>query len=153
MANSFLDLFGRPGSVASDPFADMRRDFDRMLDSWRGGQPLTTGFAPALDVTETESGVRVAAELPGLSEEDVALELHEDVLTISGEKKAETEKTDEKTGAVLRERSYGSFRRALRLPWVPEGDGVQARFENGVLTVELTRPAEIAPKTRRIAIG
>ncbi len=154
MANRFLDIFSG-GSDGQDPFASMQRDFERMLGDFRKGMPALRDddFAPALDIHEVEGGVEVTAELPGVAEEDITLELHDDLLTLKGEKKEESEKKDEKTGAIHRERRYGGFARTLRLPYAPEAGAAKASFDKGVLKVSIPKPPEVARKTSRIKIG
>ncbi len=117
-----------------------------------GGPPAAmAGFAPSVEMKETDQGVIVTAELPGLEEKDVEVALDGDLLTLSGEKKQE--KTEEKEGDHFSERSYGSFRRAIRLPWAADPAQATAAFDKGVLTVTLKRPPEAKPKVNRIPIG
>lgn len=153
MSTFLTDFFQRGTKDPIDPFETMRREMDRMLsDRFPGFGRFPGGYAPALDVSTGDDHVEITAELPGVSEDDVTLEIDDDVLTLKGEKKAEREeKTD--GGAVLTERSYGSFYRSVRLPFAPDPDRVSAKFENGVLTVTAPKPAEIAARSRRIAIG
>jgi len=80
----------------------------------------------------------------------VELSLQDDLLGIKGEKKAESER--EEKGVHISERSYGSFQRVLTLPFAPDPDKVEAKFEKGVLTVTAPRPAEAKPAQRRIEI-
>src|SRR5215217_5727283 len=89
------------------------------------------------------------AEMPGLEEKDIELLLNEDVLTIRGEKKAETE--DRERG--FSERYYGSFERVIPLPFEVEEDQAEASFMNGVLTVTLRKSAKAQQKAKRIPIG
>nr|WP_245217188.1 Hsp20/alpha crystallin family protein [Neoroseomonas nitratireducens] len=100
---------------------------------------------------ETAQGVVVTAELPGLAEKDIEISLDGDLLTLSGEKRAE--KTEDKEGVHISERSYGSFRRTLRLPWAPDPAQVAAAFDKGVLSVTLPRPPQAKPSVNRIPIG
>ncbi|MCU0985852.1 MAG: Hsp20/alpha crystallin family protein [Acetobacteraceae bacterium] len=140
---------------------------ERMLDDMRrvqqqieqafgaGGAGLPTpvfrsDWRPAIDVKETPEGLTVTAELPGLDQGDVEIALDEDVLTIKGEKKAETSR--EEKGVHIQERAYGSFSRSLQLPFAPKADAVSAAFAKGVLTVTLPKPAEAEKKTSRIEI-
>jgi HSP20 family protein len=102
-----------------------------------------------MDVSETEGEVRICAELPGVKEEDVDVSLENDVLTIRGEKRLE--RTDEKETFHFMERSYGTFRRSLRLPFPVEPDQVRAEFNNGVLTVTLPK-SRTQERSRRIQI-
>ncbi len=154
--STFLDLFREPRD-AGEPFASAQQMFDRMMGDWRGGRLAPAGFGagfnPTLDVRETETGVEVTAELPGVDESDIHLEINDDVLSLKGEKKVEKESADEKSGMVLRERSYGSFSRAIRLPYAPDPGAVEARFDKGVLKVTAPRPKDVAERARRIKIG
>lgn len=152
MSNFLTDFLRRPGGV-SDPFELMRREMERMMgDRYQAlGPAFQPGFAPAIDVRSTETGLEITAELPGVAETDIALDLHEDLLTLSGEKK--TEKEEKTDGRMVSERAWGSFSRTVRLPFAPEPDKVTAKFEKGVLTIAAPKPAEVAARTRRIAIG
>jgi len=106
-------------------------------------------LAPHTDVSETDKEVRIQAELPGVSENDIEVSLHEDVLTIRAEKKQEHK--EEREGVHFSERAFGTFQRSLRLPFQLNPDQVQARFVNGVLsvTVPKTQPQE---RSRRIQV-
>jgi HSP20 family protein len=135
---------------------DMRRVQKQMEQAFAaGGASLPmpvfrSDWQPAIDVKETPEGLAVTAELPGLDQGDVEIALDDDVLTIKGEKKAET--TREEKGVHIQERAYGSFSRSLQLPFAPKPDAVQAAFAKGVLTVTLPKPAEAEKKTSRIEI-
>ncbi len=138
-----------------DPFAMIQREFGRMVeDAFRAAPTLVPGvrggFAPTLDVRETPEGIELTAELPGVAEADIALSLDGEVLSLRGEKREAT--TTEEGGMHLQERSYGSFRRSLRLPYAPDPAKVSARFEQGVLHVTLPRPAGEARRDNRIPI-
>lgn len=153
--SNFLDLF-REQRDMRDPFGVAQRTFDRMLDDWRNGLTAAgfgPGFNPTLDIRETKSGLEVTAELPGIDEKDIELEIHDDVLSLKGEKRVEKEEKDEKAGAWHRERSYGAFSRTVRLPWAPDPAKVQASFDKGVLKIVAPRPAEAEQRARRIKIG
>jgi len=154
--SNFLDLFREPRD-ASDPFASAQQAFERMLSDWRGGHSGVPGFGPGfnptLDVRETEKGVEITAELPGVDEADINLEINDDILSLKGEKKIEKEETDEKSGMALCERSYGSFSRSNRLPYAPEPGKVEAKFDKGELKVKAPRPKEVAQRTKQIKIG
>jgi HSP20 family protein len=95
---------------------------------------------PRLDVSETDKELKIRAELPGVAEEDLSVELDGDLLTIRGEKKVEEEEKDERHHVV--ERAFGSFMRTIQLPFAPKPDQVQASFENGVLTIAVPKSAE-----------
>jgi HSP20 family protein len=124
-------------------FDDFFRDFDMRLPMAAGGQ------WPQLDVAETDKEVTVTAELPGIEEKDVELLLEDGVLTLKGEKRAETEDKDRQ----FSERYYGRFERRIPLDAEVQADKVEANFKNGVLTVTLPKDPEAQPKARRIAIG
>ncbi|WP_211862977.1 Hsp20/alpha crystallin family protein [Neoroseomonas soli] len=100
---------------------------------------------------ETDDGLTVTVELPGLEEKDVEVSLEGDTLTLSGEKRQET--TEEKAGMHISERSYGSFSRTIPLPWAADPAQATAAFDKGVLTVTLKRPPEAKARTNRIPIG
>ncbi len=105
---------------------------------------------PDADVMETEGEIRVVAELPGLKAEDIDLSLENNVLTIRGEKREERSESDERNTWHLSERRYGRFSRSFVLPREVEQDRIEARFEDGVLTV--TIPKSETARRRRIEI-
>ena len=146
---------GLPGRI-DHPFAGFRREMDRLFDETLGRSQVFGGgrhggdLTPSLDVEETDTAVTVTVELPGVDEKDVELTLNRDVLTIKGEKKAESE--SEESGRRVVERSYGRFSRSLRLPAEIEPDKAEAKFEKGILTVILPKPAEAQAESRRIEI-
>jgi HSP20 family protein len=108
-------------------------------------------MAPRLDVSETETEVRVEAELPGVDEKDIEVTLSNGRLLITGEKKQEKE--EKKKDYHLVERSYGSFARSIGLPFAADPEQVKASFAKGVLTVTVPKPAEVKAKEKKIAIG
>lgn len=148
-------LFG--GQAGLDQMlADLKRMQQQMEQAFAGpgaGLPmpvLRADWRPAIDVKETKEGLTVTAELPGLDQADVEIALDDDVLTIKGEKKTET--TRDEKGVHVQERAYGSFSRALQLPFAPKPYAVEASFAKGVLTVSLPRPAEASKPASRIEI-
>ena len=139
-----------PSRVTNDdPFIRLWNDVDRVFSNILQGTGLAD-WQPAgmvglpVEVYEEGNELKVVAELPGVEEKDVAVELAGNVLTIKGEKKAEQERKEE--GYHLAERRYGSFSRSLQLPYEVEADKVQASFRNGVLAVTMPKPAEQQPK-------
>lgn len=124
-----------------DPFLSLHREMNRLFDdALRGFDPSAgTGgaLAPRMNVSETAEAIRVEVELPGVSEQDVYVELADDVLTIRGDKR--TQREDAHHHVV--ERSSGAFSRSVRLPFAARPDQVQASFEHGVLTVTLPKSA------------
>jgi HSP20 family protein len=149
------------GTFPGDPFLSLHREMNRLFDDvFRGtGLPPATGsqgqgdvgtFVNAsMNVSETDTDIRITAELPGVTEQDIDVSLDDDVLTIRGEKKFE--RTDDKENFHFVERSYGTFQRSLRLPFPIDPDQVQANFENGVLTVTLPKTGR-QERSRRIQV-
>lgn len=144
----------------ASPFLTLHREMNRLFDdvfSGFGGVPSLTGSSlaarsfgwPNVEVVEADGALRVSAELPGLDETDVELLIEDGVLTLKGEKRAET--TDRARG--YSERSYGRFERSIALPFAVQEDKAEATFRNGVLTVTLPRAAEAPERRRRIAIN
>ena len=142
-----------PGSllVGGDPFLTLHREMNRLFDdvarggSQPGGQAGSQGtlLAPHMDVSETDKEIKIQAELPGVSENDVEVALNDDVLTIRAEKKQE--RKEDREGVHISERMFGTFQRAIRLPFQVNPEQVQAKFENGVLQVTVPK---IAPQER-----
>ena len=102
-----------------------------------------------MNVSEAENEIRITAELPGVSQDDVEIAVDDDVLTIRAEKRLE--KKDEKERFHFVERTYGTFQRSLRLPFPVDPEQVRANFENGVLTVTLPK-TKAQDRSRRIQI-
>jgi HSP20 family protein len=152
--------FGQaPGPPALiDPYRLLQQGLDSMLtDIARGaGQGDGDGVGellagPRINVEETDNEIRLTAELPGVTEKDVQVTLDGDLLVIAGEKKLEKE--EEQGNLRIVERSFGRFRRALRLPFAPEPDHVQARFRDGVLAIEVPKEAEQRQRTKQIPVS
>jgi HSP20 family protein len=131
---------------------EMNRLFSSFFDTPRtagGNGAPARRWIPAMDLVETEDHFVLKADLPGVSESDVNIELESNVLTISGERKTEHEA--KKDGYYRLERSTGTFSRALTLPEGIDASAVTANFDNGVLEVRIPKPAEAKP--RRVQIG
>lgn len=130
---------------------EVNRLFDTFFDtpaaSGRGTGPRR--WTPAMDLTERDGVFVLRADLPGVSEEDVSVELDDRLLTVSGERKSATE--SERDGFHRIERAYGSFSRSLTLPEGVDADAIEASFDRGVLEVRIPKPS--ARKPRRIAIA
>lgn len=103
------------------------------------------GFAPAMDVTENDDHYTVTAEVPGAKKKDVTIELNDGMLTIRGEKRYERDEKDERRRHV--ERSFGTFSRSFSLPADADVDHIDARYADGVLTVEIRKAEAAKPKT------
>jgi HSP20 family protein len=115
-----------------------------------GGRAGSDDAVPRSDVVETDSGVEVSIELPGLDEKEVEVTLTDEALTIRGEKKVE--RREEKRGYYVSERSYGSIYRSIPLPAGVDSDRAEATFRNGVLTVRLPQSPEAKAKVKKIAV-
>ncbi|MGF1503495.1 MAG: Hsp20/alpha crystallin family protein [Paracoccaceae bacterium] len=147
-------LFG-----ATSPFRSFQEEMDRMFHafstpqmSWRSAAvPATGTLGLRVDIGETEREIHVDADLPGVAEEDVEVTLEDDILRIRAEKKTEADTTEKNMRIV--ERSYGVFERAIRMPAGIDPAQVAARFEKGVLSIKLPKPAEAPASAKRIAIA
>jgi HSP20 family protein len=147
--------FGRR-ELAEDPFTAMRREMDRMFEEMTKSFSLARPafgmglMAPRVDMRETDTAVEIQAELPGVTEKDVEVQLAEGVLTIKGEKKQEREEKEK--GYYLMERAYGSFLRQIPIPVEVEEDKVEAKFDKGVLTITLPKKPSAETKAKKIEI-
>ena len=141
-------------------FYDPYHEINRLLDELMGGtagparrsgrqQGAVTEWAPAVDALTKDGDLVIRAELPGVKHEDVDISLHDNVLTISGERRVEEE--EERGGYHIRERRYGSFRRSLALPEGIDESKISARYEDGVLEVRVQGGA-VAREPKRIQI-
>lgn len=137
-------------------------DFDQLFNRMMRGWPFSWAempssepkalrafdHVPKVEVKESDKAYTVTVELPGLDEKDVKVQVEDDVLTISGEKKVE--QTDEKMHYT--ERSYGSFTRAFTLPADADREGIAARFAKGVLVLEIAKTANPPAQVKQVAI-
>jgi HSP20 family protein len=132
--------------------SEMNRLFNSFFDTPTHSNGATyRRWVPAMDLVETEDAFVLSADLPGLSESDVHIEVEDNVLTVSGERKSEHE--DRKAGYYRVERSYGTFRRSLALPEGVDPDAVKATFDKGVLEVTVPKPAQQTPRKVQITVG
>jgi HSP20 family protein len=130
-----------------EPFS---REIDRMFDAFFGqSEQQARRWVPPMDLVEADDHFVLKADLPGLTESDVNIEVQDGSLTISGERKAEH--TQEERGWYRIERAFGSFNRSLTLPDGVDPDRIEASFSHGVLEVRIPKPEERKP--RRIAIA
>ncbi|RJT23481.1 Hsp20/alpha crystallin family protein [Mesorhizobium waimense] len=141
-----------------DPFLSLHRNVNRLFDevfrgfdtpSALGRMALHNGTWPSVEFSETDKEIRVTAEIPGLDENDIEVMLDDGVLTLRGEKKAETEDKDRQ----FSERYYGRFERRFNLGREVEDDKVAATFKNGVLNVTLPKTKKAQATVKRIAIN
>jgi HSP20 family protein len=125
----------------------LARMFDEspMMSGGNGGN-----WIPRVNVEESKDELILSAELPGMTHDDVSIELENSVLTISGEKTEERTEGEDERRYHLWERRYGAFQRSFTLPRTVKSEDIRASFENGILTIRMPKAAEA--KTRKIAI-
>jgi len=136
-------------------FRNLRHEMGRLFDDWANElEPMETNdiFRPRINVIENDKHLEVTAELPGMLEKDVEVELTPDFLTLRGKK--EDEKTDESDNWYRCERMFGSFERVIPLPWKIDDEKVKADavFKNGVLTVTVAKPKELRAKAKKVEV-
>ncbi len=149
------------------PFLSLRREIDRLFDDFDGGfwrSPFRSAFAvepfgqrgmtwaatPAVDVVESEKAYEVSAELPGMDEKNIQVNLSNGNLTIKGEK--QEEKEEKKKDYYLQERHFGSFERCFQVPEGVDANKIEATFNKGVLKVTLPKKAEAQKPEKKIEI-
>jgi HSP20 family protein len=131
---------------------EMNRLFDTLFDTpARGNGSTAPRWIPPMDLVETADEFVLRADLPGLTESDVNIEVEENVLTVSGERRAEHEHRDE--GYYRVERATGAFSRSLTLPEGIDPESVRASVDRGVLEVRIPKPEERKPRRVSIAVG
>jgi HSP20 family protein len=131
-----------------EPFS---RDIDRVFDAFFGQTDQARRWVPPVDLVEAEDHFVLKADLPGLTEGDVNIEVQDNTLTISGERKAEHEQREK--GWYRIERSFGRFSRSLTLPEGIDADRIAASFDHGVLEVRIPKPEERKPRRITISAG
>jgi HSP20 family protein len=124
--------------------------FEQPSQAGRGNGPARR-WLPAMDLVETADHYVLRADLPGLSDEDVTIQLEDDMLLVSGERKADHQ--GEREGYYRLERAFGSFSRSLTLPEGVDPERVQAKFDRGVLEIRIPKPEQKKTKTVQIAVG
>ena len=140
-------------SGASNRWSTLRDELDSFfeLPFWsnvgRAGQ-LFTGWSPALDLYQSNDNVVAVVELPGMRKEDIDLSLHDNTLTISGERKHETKNGE---NSERTERHVGTFRRSIALPTSVDAKKVSATYEDGILKVSLPKAEEAKPKQIQVS--
>lgn len=142
-----------------DLFTSLHKEIDRVFDTValpmrRTGLMREGALAMRVDVSESETDIKITAELPGVKQEDLRVELVGNTLSISGEKKSEQVEDKEEQGRRYHrvERSYGSFHRSLMLPQGVAADAVDASFKDGVLSVIVRKPPELQAASRKIEV-
>ena len=143
------DLVSFPSDVVS-----LQREMNRVFDSFFSGvdEPglLSGTWVPAVDVAEGEDSYTVKMELPGVNKDEVKITLESNILTIQGEKKAESEVKEKNYHRT--ERSYGSFQRSFTLPTTVKNDKIDAVYKDGILTISLPKAEESKPKQIEVKV-
>lgn len=158
---SFLQNFKKPSSLIShvgeDPFYSLQTDINKLFGSLLsdsfGDKTLTrkTNWNPKVELKETPKEFLLTADLPGCNKKDVHISLHNDIFSIKGERKFEENKNDEKYH--FSEKFYGSFERHIHMPEnLVDKEKIDAKFENGVLTVTLSKKYEAQNEPKKIEI-
>ena len=143
-------------SADSAALGRLHNEMNRVFsDFFRGdlvddGSFFSGSWAPAIDVSETDDSYIIRAELPGMKKEDVKITINNTLVTIGGERKNEAEEKGRTYHRI--ERSYGSFERSFNLPGTVKSSSVEARFEDGLLTVALPKTEEAKEKVHDIKI-
>ncbi len=151
----------RPSTTPSTPiFQTFQKEMNQLLDRFRGENPLLRPDAfqgwgeplfPAIDVAETDDGLEVTVEVPGVEEDKLDASISGEILTIKGEKSASKE--DKSKDYHIVERRYGSFRRQVPLGFAPEDGAVDATFKDGVLSLRIAKPPHATSGVQKIQIS
>jgi HSP20 family protein len=149
--------FGSMPARGTDPFGDLRREMDRLFDEFSKGWTLPEtadmGFlTPKVNVAETDAGLEMTAELPGIDQKDIELDITDGVLTLKAKREVEKEEKDETKTYHLVERSSGTFLRRFPLPFAVADDKVEATFDKGVLKVVVPRTPETVKPVKKIEV-
>jgi HSP20 family protein len=138
-----------------DQLATVRDEMNRLFESTLGdgiqSPDLFGGWTPAVDLYEDKDHLIVRAELPGMTKDSIDISLHEGILTLSGERKAE--ELPEGSEAYRSERFYGRFQRSFDLPKPVEAERVQASYRDGILTVTLPKTEEAKPRQIQVNVS
>lgn len=142
-------------SPSFDPFQSLRRDMQDMFGMIERRLPPgeangTLLSIPSIDLAETKEMIEITAELPGVSEKDISVSLERNRLILSGEKKKEEEQKGK--DYYVSERSFGAFTRNIPLDFEPDQHAVDAKFDHGVLKIQIKKPAEIRAKAKEIPV-
>ncbi len=143
-------------SAVAGPFERMHEEIDRLFDEFlpeaatAKESELRQGLFASVDVGETDDSVEVNADLPGIDQKDISVTLRNGNLMIRGERRHESE--EKKKNYYRAERSYGAFSRSIPLPCEVDQDKIDARFQNGVLTVRLPKSTAARESERKIEI-
>jgi len=142
----------RIATTSYNPFAELeaiREQFNKVLNSATEVKN-DIAFAPIVNTREGDDAYYVEVELPGVKKEDISIDVNEDVLTISGERKIKEEQKEENFYKV--ESVYGKFERSFNLPEDVDTDKIEAKSENGVLEIKIPKVQKVETKPKKIEI-
>ncbi len=136
--------------------ADLHRGMDQVFGEFFGRTPSTMAatealWSPLVDIHETKEGFQLMVELPGVKQEDIQVSIEGDTLTLTGERKRETEVKEDQYHRI--ERSYGRFERSILLPSVVDAGRVKATYRDGVLEIQLPKKEEAKPKAIKVEVA
>ena len=137
-----------------DQLSTLRNEINRLFENPLaefGGSEVFNTWAPAVDLYENKDNLVVTAELPGLKKEDIDISLHEDNLTIAGERKVEKQYGEDETQRA--ERFYGRFQRTIGLPKKVDVNAIKASYKDGILTVTLPKAPEAKPRQIEVNVN
>jgi HSP20 family protein len=141
--------------VRWDPFRELtalQTEVNRLFSRVGGGDLVERqSWTPQVDVIETDDSIKLKAELAGMDPADINIEVQDNVLTVSGERRFQEEIKEDKYYRI--ERRYGSFSRSVALPQTVNENGIEAKYENGVLEVVVPKAEIVKPKKISVAIG
>jgi HSP20 family protein len=141
--------------VRWDPFRELtalQTEVNRLFSRAGGGDVAERqSWTPSIDVIETDDSIKLKAELAGMDPKDISIEVQDNVLTVSGERRFQEEVKEDKYYRI--ERRYGSFSRSLALPQTVNEEGIEAKYENGVLEVVVPKAEVAKPKKITVAVG
>jgi len=159
MTHSLLPKLWSDQKNGGDMFSSLHREINRVFDQFNDREdwpfaalsPGNGKLSPRIDVSETDGAIEVTMELPGVDDNEIDVSLTDDRLTVKGEKKSESDKTEKDYRLV--ERAYGAFERMVRLPCEVDSDKIDAKFKNGILTITMPKSPTVAANTKKIAIA
>jgi HSP20 family protein len=140
-------------SKSGNIFSSLQGEINRLFDDFFEDSPAliaSKSILPAIDITENDKCFKVEAELPGLEEKDVEVDINDNYLTIKGEKKTSSE--DKGENFIRQERYYGNYQRVIALPTSVNSNEAKATFKKGVLSIEIPKKPESVIKSRKLEI-
>jgi HSP20 family protein len=140
--------------VRWDPFRDLtalQTEVNRLFSRATGDVTDRQSWTPAIDVVETDDAIKLKAELAGMDPADISIEVQDNVLTVSGERRFQEEVKEDKYYRI--ERRYGSFSRSLALPPTADESKVEAKYDNGLLEITVPKTEIAKPKKITVAVG